>query len=141
MRTPSGMHPQVAAGALDRGPAVLVEKPLAASAGEAADLIRRAEVRNVLLSVGHVERFNPAIAELKARLGRRELGKIFQVQARRQSPLPARVSDVGVTVDLATHDIDLMRYLLGGEPSTVYARTARRVHGKHEDLLVAVLSF
>ena len=139
--TPTATHHRVAAAAIDHGVAVLVEKPLAASAAEAADLIRRADARGVLLSVGHVERFNPAIVELKARLLRHELGQIFQVQARRQSPLPARVSDVGVTVDLATHDIDLMRYLLEGEPATVYARTARRVHGKHEDLLVAVLTF
>jgi UDP-N-acetylglucosamine 3-dehydrogenase len=139
--TPTATHHQVATATIERGLPVLVEKPLAATAAEAGDLIRRADARGVLLSVGHVERFNPAIVELKMRLARHELGKIFQVQARRQSPLPERISDVGVTVDLATHDIDLMRYLLEGEPASVYARTARRVHGKHEDLLVAVLTF
>ncbi len=138
---PTALHHRVAFDAIDRGLHVLVEKPLAASTAEARDLIQRAATKDVVLSTGHVERFNPAVAELKTRLDRHELGRIFQVQARRQSPLPVRIADVGVTIDLATHDIDLMRYLLRDEPVTVYARTARRVHGTHEDLLVAVLTY
>ncbi|HEY3111140.1 MAG TPA: Gfo/Idh/MocA family oxidoreductase [Chloroflexota bacterium] len=138
---PTRLHHEVGAAAIAAGCHVLVEKPIASSCDEGADLIRRAEERGVLLSVGHIERFNPAVRELKRRLGRGDLGTIFQVHARRLGPFPTRVRDVGVVIDLATHDIDVMRFLLGAEVERVYAETARRVHTDHEDLLSGLIKF
>ena len=69
-----------------------------------------------MLTVGHIERFNPAIRELRRRLEAGELGRIFQISATRLGPFPARIRDVGVVVDLAPHDLDVMRYLVGSEP-------------------------
>jgi predicted dehydrogenase len=91
--------------------------------------------------VGHIERFNPAVRELKARLDAGELGRVFQVHARRVGPFPERVRDVGVVLDLAPHDIDVMRYLLGSEITRVHAETEQRINTEHEDMLIGTLRF
>ena len=78
-----------------------------------------------MLTVGHIERFNPAIRELRRRSTTGELGRIFQISATRLGPFPARIRDVGVVVDLAPHDLDVMRYLVGSEPVRIYAETER----------------
>ena len=88
-----------------------------------------------LLTVGHIERYNPAIVELHRRLQNNELGRVFKMHARRLGPFPPRVRDVGVVIDLAPHDVDIMRWLSGAEVVRVYAETARQIHTEHEDLL------
>ena len=94
-----------------------------------------------MLTVGHIERFNPAIRELRRRLAAGELGRIFQIHATRLGPFPARIRDVGVVVDLAPHDLDVMRYLVGSEPIRLYAETERRIHTEHEDLFIGIMKF
>jgi UDP-N-acetylglucosamine 3-dehydrogenase len=138
---PTTQHYEVTSDAIDAGCHVLVEKPIASSCEEGASLIGRAAARGVLLSVGHIERFNPAVRELKLRLQRGELGQIYQVHARRLGPFPQRVYDVGVVIDLATHDVDVMRFLLGCEVTRLFAETARRLHADHEDMLSGVVKF
>jgi predicted dehydrogenase len=91
--------------------------------------------------VGHIVRFNPAIQALKQKLDQGDLGRIYQIVCRRTGPFPARIRDVGVVIDLAPHDIDLMRYLLGSNPIRVYAETQQRIHTDHEDLLLGFLKF
>jgi UDP-N-acetylglucosamine 3-dehydrogenase len=93
------------------------------------------------LMVGHIVRFNPAIQALKQKLLAGELGRIFQIFCRRAGPFPARIRDVGVVVDLAPHDVDLMRFLVGADPIRLYAETEQRIHTEHEDLLWGVLRF
>lgn len=138
---PTSLHCEVALETMSRGAHVLVEKPLALSVEEGRKIILASHKYGVKLSVGHVERFNPAINEIKRRLERQELGRIFQVHARRVSPFPERIRDVGVILDLATHDIDVIRHLLGCEVERVFAETARKAHACSEDLLSAVLRF
>jgi UDP-N-acetylglucosamine 3-dehydrogenase len=138
---PTTLHYRVAADAIESGCHVLVEKPIASNCDEGADLIVRAADRGVALSVGHVERFNPAVRELKRRIDAGDLGTIFQVHARRVGPFPARIRDVGVIVDLATHDLDVMRFLLDSTVERVYAETAQRIHADHEDLLSGLIRF
>jgi UDP-N-acetylglucosamine 3-dehydrogenase len=138
---PTTSHAEVALETIARGIHVLVEKPLAFSLDEARTIIEAAEAQGVKLAVGHIERFNPAIVEIKRRLSDQELGRIFQVSARRLSPFPGRVQDVGVTLDLATHDIDVMCHLLDAEVTRVFAETERKAHATHEDLLSALLRF
>ena len=104
-------------------------------------MINEANENDVRLMVGHVERFNPAVVELKRRLDRGELGRIFEIVARRKGPFPVRVRDVGVVIDLAAHDLDIMWYLTGAEVTRVYAETAQRVHVSHEDMLSGLLRF
>jgi UDP-N-acetylglucosamine 3-dehydrogenase len=138
---PTVLHHPVALSAIEHGVNLLVEKPIAATLEQAEDIIRQASERGLTLAVGHIERFNPAIVELKRRLEDDELGRIFQIQARRLSPFPSYVADVGVVLDLATHELDIMRYLLDCEAARLFAEVGRNVHPTHEDMLSAVLRF
>src|SRR5205814_9486836 len=124
-----------------RGIHLLVEKPIAFTVEEGAEMIRLAAEAGVVLTVGHVERYNPAIIALKQRLLAGDLGRVYQIHARRLGPFPARVRDVGVVIDLATHDADIMRYLTGAEALRVSAETAQRIHTDHEDLLSGLIRF
>jgi predicted dehydrogenase len=138
---PTRLHRELALAALRAGAHVLVEKPIAATRDEALEMIAAAEDAGRLLSVGHIERFNPAIRELQRRLADGELGRIFQIHATRLGPFPARIRDVGVVIDLAPHDLDVMRYLVGSEPIRIYAEAERRIHTEHEDLFVGTMKF
>lgn len=138
---PTKYHKEVALYCIEQKIPVLVEKPIADTEGNAREIIRKAEEYNVKLMVGHVERFNPAVIELKRRLDENELGKIFEIKAVRVGPFPNRIRDVGVVIDLAVHDIDVMRYLTGSEVKRLYAETEHRIHTKHEDLLSGLIKF
>ena len=138
---PTSLHLPVTLAALRAGANVLVEKPIAATREEATAMIEAAAGANRMLTVGHIERFNPAIRELRRRLDAGELGRIFQISATRLGPFPARIRDVGVVVDLAPHDLDVMRYLVGSEPIRIYAEAERRIHTEHEDLFNGIMKF
>jgi UDP-N-acetylglucosamine 3-dehydrogenase len=138
---PTQLHCEVALAALDAGCHVLVEKPLAWTLDEGRRIIDRARDKGLKLTAGHIERFNPAIIELRRRISEGELGRAFHIHAQRLGPFPARVRDVGVVVDLATHDLDIMRYLIGSEVMRVSAETERNIHTTNEDLLSALLKF
>jgi predicted dehydrogenase len=138
---PTSLHLPTTLAALGAGSHVLVEKPIAATRGEAEQMIDAAQRAGRMLTVGHIERFNPAIRELRRRLADGELGRIFEIRATRLGPFPARIRDVGVVVDLAPHDLDVMRYLLGSDPVRLYAETEQRIHTDHEDLFVGLLKF
>ncbi len=138
---PTNRHEEIAVPALERGIAVLIEKPLAGDAAAARRIIACAERTGTVATVGHIERFNPAVLELERRLREAPLGRIFQIKSRRTGPLAARIRDVGVTIDLATHDLDIMRHAVGAPVTRVYAETARRLHSTHEDLFIGLLRF
>ncbi len=138
---PTSLHRPLALAALHAGANVLVEKPIAATREEAIEMMAAADAAGKMLTVGHIERFNPAIRELRRRLDAGELGRLFQITATRLGPFPARIRDVGVVVDLAPHDLDIMRYLVGSEPVRIYAETERRIHTEHEDLFNGTVKF
>lgn len=138
---PTSLHCELTLASLEAGANVLVEKPIAATRDEGLRMVRAAAAAGRMLTVGHIERFNPAIRELKRRLAADELGRVFQVTATRLGPFPARIRDVGVVVDLAPHDIDIFRYLIGSEPIRIYAETEQRIHTEHEDLFNGILKF
>jgi len=114
---------------------VLVEKPLAATADEAREIIAVVDRAGVRGAVGHVERYNPAL--LAAREQMRELGEVFLIATERTGPFPSRVKDVGVVKDLATHDLDLVRWLGGSPVEAVAAQCSHRMGRAHEDLVLA----
>ena len=138
---PTRAHLEVAEGALEHGLHVLVEKPIATDLVEGRRLVECARRNGVVLAVGHVERFNPAVRELQRRVAAGDVGRIFQVQTRRQGPFPMRIRDVGVVIDLATHDLDIVRHIVGHEVSRLYAETEQRIHTDHEDMLNGLLRF
>lgn len=138
---PTALHGSVARDCIEAGTHVLIEKPIAATVAEGKQTILLAQERQRKLMVGHVVRFNPAIQQLKNRLKNGDLGRIYQIVCRRVGPFPARIRDVGVVIDLATHDLDLMRYLTDTEPIRIFAETEQRIHTDFEDLLLALLRF
>lgn len=137
---PTSQHAALSVALIEAGIPVLVEKPIADNIADAVRVIEIATRAGIPLAVGHVERFNPAVRELQARLRDQALGRVFQVHTRRLSPFPTRLDDSGVALDLATHDLDLMCEL-AGRPVRVSAEIDRRAHGSREDLMAATLRF
>jgi UDP-N-acetylglucosamine 3-dehydrogenase len=138
---PTAYHEEVAVTAIEMGAHILVEKPIANTIEAGKRMIAAARDCKRLLMVGHILRFNPAVQQLKQRLESGQLGRIFQMCARRTGPFPTRVQDVGVAVDLAPHDLDLMRFITGLNPNRLYAEVEKRLHTDHEDLLLCLLRF
>ena len=132
---PTGYHKEIAINALNSGVNCLIEKPVAVNFSEAQEIQFVANKQNLLVGIGHIERYNAAIRELRKRLLIGELGSIYQISIRRQGPFPSRIADVGVVKDLATHDIDLIMWLSGSKFSNINAQTAHRSGRKHEDLV------
>jgi UDP-N-acetylglucosamine 3-dehydrogenase len=138
---PTMAHVPLALAAIERGIPVLVEKPLAATVEDGMRIVAAARSNRVPVQVGHVERFNPAVLELGRLLAEGWLSSIYAIASRRAGPFPARIRDVGVTVDLATHDVDILSWIAGERPTRVYGETAQRIHADHEDLLFGLLHF
>ncbi len=138
---PTEQHYTVACHVLEERIPVIIEKPIAATVEEGATLVALAENTGVPLTVGHIERFNPAIIALKKQLDSGILGKVYQIHVRRIGPFPVQIKDVGVVIDLATHDLDIMHYLTDANVLRLHAEVGRRLHTAHEDLLSAVLRF
>lgn len=139
---PTTTHMPLALAAIERRIAVLIEKPLAATPAEAERIVTAAEADGAPpVQVGHIERFNPAVHELVRLLGAGRLSTVYAISSRRAGPFPARIRDVGVTVDLATHDVDILSAIAGERPTRVSAETAQRIHADYEDLLFGLMSF
>src|SRR4030081_14136 len=109
---PTHLHHEIALACIARGIHVLVEKPIASSVAEGREIVSAAERAGVTLMVGHVERFNPAVAAIKQALSGED---ILSIAITRVGPFPPRMSNVGVVIDLAVHDIDLIRWFTESE--------------------------
>lgn len=138
---PTAAHFEVAAEAISRRIHTLVEKPLAPTVAQATRLVDLAADAGVIATVGHIERYNPAVLKLKEFLDAGTLGSVYQLRAIRTGPLPDRVTDVGVVVDLATHELDVIRYLVGQPVESVFAECAQQIHSGYEDLATGLLRF
>jgi predicted dehydrogenase len=134
---PTGMHEEVGLALAEAGVHTLIEKPIAHSVEAGERLVKAFAARGVVGAVGHIERYNPALQSLRARMAAGDLGDIYQIATRRQGPFPARIADVGVVKDLATHDIDLTAWLAQSEYLAVSAQVALRSGRPHEDLVAA----
>jgi predicted dehydrogenase len=134
---PTGMHEEVGLALAEAGVHTLIEKPIAHSVEAGERLVKAFAARGVVGAVGHIERYNPSLQSLRARMANGDLGDIYQIATRRQGPFPARIADVGVVKDLATHDIDLTAWLAQSEYLTVSAQVALRSGRPHEDLVAA----
>ena len=117
-----------------RGAHMLIEKPLAATTEEAREVIDVVGKAGVRAGVGHVERFNPALIELRRRFD--ELGEVLLIRTERVGPFPDRVKDVGVVKDLGTHDLDLVRWLGQSPIASLAAQTGHVMGREHEDLVL-----
>jgi UDP-N-acetylglucosamine 3-dehydrogenase len=135
---PTIYHEEVGLKLAAAGVHAIIEKPLAPDVAPATRLAEAFEKAGLVGAVGHIERYNPSLQEARRRIEAGDLGRVFQVTTRRQNGFPARIADVGVVKDLATHDIDLTAWVTQQEYVWVQARTAHRAGRDHEDLVSAV---
>lgn len=126
--TPTVTHADLAIQAIEAGKHVLVEKPMTNTTEEARQLIKAAKNYGVHLSVGFVERFNPAISEAVNIISKGEIGEVILAHTRRVSRRPLRIGDVGVIKDLAIHDIDIINQLFKTEAKNVFASAGSIAH-------------
>src|SRR5438105_7910077 len=132
---PTHLHHDLALACIGRGIHVMVEKPIASSAEEGRSIIAAARRAGVILMVGHVERFNPAVAAIKEAIRAED---ILSIAITRVGPFPPRMSNVGVVIDLAVHDIDLIRWFTESDIVEVQPQLSSAV-AERED--IALLQF
>jgi len=138
--TPTITHFDVASKALEAGKHVLIEKPICVDAISAQKLCDLASQLGLTLAVGHIERHNPVIALAKHNIEQGKFGEIISFSAKRVSSLPSRIKDVGVILDIGTHEIDNCRYLVNSEVEKVHAFGGSRNH-RFEDFAIISLVF
>lgn len=134
---PTIFHEEAALKLAAAGVNTLVEKPLAADVESGQRMTKAFEDAGLVGAVGYVERCNPALLEMRRLIAEGHLGDLYQVVTRRQSPFPARIADVGVVKDLATHDVDLASWIAGAPYELVFAQTSHRSGREYEDMLTA----
>jgi predicted dehydrogenase len=132
---PTAFHEEIALKVINKGIHFLIEKPISYSLESALKICDDAEANGVVGAVGHIERFNAALRQARERIIAGELGEIYQITTRRIGPFPSRISDVGVVMDLATHDIDLTSWLTGEQYVSIAAQRVSRSGRVHEDLV------
>jgi predicted dehydrogenase len=132
---PTVAHREVAGLLLERNKHVLVEKPLSDSLSEAQELVALAESRKLVLQVGHIEQFNPVMAELKRRINTPRF-----IESTRLSPFPNRSMDVGVVLDVMIHDLEIILQLVKS-PLVSVDTVGMPVLTKREDIANARLRF
>ena len=133
--TPTNTHFEVARQLIERGKHALVEKPIAENPAEATELARMAAERQVILQVGHVERFNPVLSALEQRLTHPRF-----IEAHRLSPYPNRSTDIGVVLDLMIHDLEIILHLVRSPVQSIDA-VGVPVLSRGEDIANARLRF
>ena len=129
---PTVRHHAVGRALIERGVPLLMEKPLAATVAEGRDLVDRANAINLPLMVGHLERFNPAVARIAELVTDDD---VISIQIERVGPYPPRIQDVGVIKDLGSHDIDLVTHISRSRYKRVFAVTSTTL-GQHEDTAI-----
>jgi predicted dehydrogenase len=129
------LHRDIAIDCAARGIHVMVEKPIASTIEESRTIVAAARRAGVTLMVGHVERFNPAVQSIKRAIKDQD---ILSIAITRVGPFPPRMSNVGVVIDLAVHDIDLIRWFTDSEIVEIQPQTSSAV-AERED--IALLQF
>ncbi|GBC75619.1 scyllo-inositol 2-dehydrogenase (NAD(+)) [archaeon HR06] len=138
--TPASTHYSLAKKALEYNLNLLIEKPMCINSSEAEELVEKAEEKGLVLAVGHIERFNPAVERLKDIIERRELGELLFLEFHRESSIPTHIKDVGIVFDTTIHDIDTARWLFKDEPYMVFSKLSRIIKDK-EDTALVLMSF
>lgn len=140
---PTKFHKEVAMFFLKNKIPVFVEKPLAATAQEAKEIINAAKSKDVILQVGHIERFNPAVRQLISLINNEEFGDILSIIAKRVGLFPPRLTDSNVITDLAVHDLDIIYCLTGKVPDFIFAQGGGLIKGRedHAEILLAYKTF
>ncbi|NLX84482.1 MAG: Gfo/Idh/MocA family oxidoreductase [Synergistaceae bacterium] len=132
---PTCQHFEIAKIAMENGIHVLIEKPVTSSVDEAEQLLKLAVKKDLILQVGHIERFNSAVQHV-----REFIKDPYFIQTHRMGPFTPRISDVGVVLDLMIHDVDIILSLINSELVSISA-IGRCIRTDHEDIASAQLTF
>jgi UDP-N-acetylglucosamine 3-dehydrogenase len=139
--TPTVTHADLALEAIDAGKHLLLEKPMTDTVQQAQRVVDAAKSADTVLMVGFVERFNPSVQTAAKFIDEGKIGELVLGSARRLGPfVPGRVADIGIIKDLAIHDIDIARFLVKQEATSVYAIAGKLYH-KYEDHANLVIRF
>jgi UDP-N-acetylglucosamine 3-dehydrogenase len=138
---PTSLHKEIAVACINKRIPILIEKPIAESVKSAQAIIKQSKQKRVPVCIGHIERFNPVVQELRKFIKRNRFGKVISINTKRVGLYPPQISDVDVIIDLAVHDIDVCNFLLGTKPKTVYARAGKALNSKRIDYADIFLSY
>ena len=138
--TPTKTHFPVAKQIMEKGIHVFVEKPLAFSSIECEQMIALSKRNKVILTSGYIERFNPAIQDVKQIITNHSYGDLLMMEFHRENRMPSHVVDVGIIYDTSVHDIDTAMYLFDSTPQVVFARSGKKFHS-YEDFATIMLGF
>jgi UDP-N-acetylglucosamine 3-dehydrogenase len=126
---------------LNAGKHVLVEKPMATDLKQAQKLLDTAKENGLHLSVGFLMRFIPGLQQIREAVVTKKIGELVSATAKRVTQWPERIGDVGVVKDTAIHDIDVMRFISGEDPVSVYAKMGSMRHRQFEDYAQIMLTY
>jgi len=138
--TPTRTHYPLATKLMEKGINVFVEKPLSYSSKECEEMIQIAKKNKISLTCGYIERFNPAVQEVKKILSENLYGELLMIEFHRENRMPLHIKDVGIIYDTSVHDIDTAIYLFGSKPQVVFARAGKIFHS-FEDFSNIILGF
>jgi UDP-N-acetylglucosamine 3-dehydrogenase len=138
--TPTKTHSVVAKKLMERGLNTFVEKPMSFSSKECEEMEAIASKKNVVLTSGYVERFNPAVSETKKLIEGGKYGEPMMIEFHRENRMPLHIKDVGIIYDTSVHDLDTAMFLFGCKPQIVFARAGKRFHS-FEDFATIMLGF
>ena len=136
---PTKVHRLIAENVIHKKKHLLIEKPLAGSLEESQKILSLANKEDIILAVGHVERYNPVVSFVKTRLSNGEWGKLISTNSKRLSSFPARILDVGVVFDLFIHDIDIISHIVNSPISSLYAKSLK-IKAANEDYASLIIS-
>jgi UDP-N-acetylglucosamine 3-dehydrogenase len=138
--TPTKSHLSVVREAIQNGCHVFVEKPLSFSSIECEEMTDLSKRAKVILTCGYVERFNPAVQDLKKIIQKQTYGDLLMIEFHRENRMPLHIKDVGVIYDTSVHDIDTAMFLFGKGAKMVFARAGKKFH-LFEDFATIMLGF
>lgn len=139
--TPTFLHKKIAVECLNRKIPIIIEKPIAETINNAYEIIETANKNNTLVCVGHIERYNPAIQELKKMVEAHKIGDIVSIETKRVGLFPSRIKEDDVIIDLAVHDIDICNFLSCSKPKFVYAEGGKALNSKRIDYATIFLKY
>lgn len=138
--TPTTTHFDIASKLIKAGKHVFVEKPMTYESTQGEKLVQLARDHDIILTSGYIERFNPAVSQVKEFAKNETYGDLLMLEFHRESRMPLHIKDVGIIYDTSVHDIDTALWLFHDTPKTVYARSGRIRH-HHEDFASIMLGF
>jgi UDP-N-acetylglucosamine 3-dehydrogenase len=138
--TPTKTHYAIASEIIKRKINVFVEKPLSFSSAECEELTKLSKQHDVILTSGYIERFNPAIQDLKRIIEENTCGELLMMEFHRENRMPLHIKDVGIIYDTSVHDIDTALFIFNSKPTVVFARSGRKFHSS-EDFATIMLGF